>query len=393
MNAANHIASASVEFTIIVSARNVCGPKTGIPNQYSGFTDDELVGFVRQFRALCRNQPEIYGIPAMSNDAFVSTLAMLGDASALFDDTGCPLVHAFIARAKAEILRDIAEGTVKRTVRAFSELHDDVDANEYGGFCDNTINSRLHEYFARPTVSASDDAAREGFTDFFNDVQNHINTWLRHGRVEGVDYGKIDSAATATLIAAYEAFANAAANLSDAIDKVDDEASACAEDYPFSFSFDEVIYDIATWKETSVTRLRGETNSKPAAAQMTGAVVGSDRIARAGSFGIDGMVNNLAGYTFGDTWNGWQCPMFTKDVGLQLVGSWDATDGTMLRYDEAGDVFIVSTRSGNGTDTDTYVGTDVLTEDGMKRVYGIGAFGWTWDKAENVGGIDVEDQA
>lgn len=42
-----------------------------------------------------------------------------------------------IARSKSEILADIADGTVPATVATFSELHDYVDANCYGGLCDD----------------------------------------------------------------------------------------------------------------------------------------------------------------------------------------------------------------------------------------------------------------
>ncbi len=44
-----------------------------------------------------------------------------------------------IAVGKAEILADIATGTVPATVASFSELHDYVDANGYGGLFDRPI--------------------------------------------------------------------------------------------------------------------------------------------------------------------------------------------------------------------------------------------------------------
>jgi hypothetical protein len=40
---------------------------------------------------------------------------------------------------KQEILRDLATGdTIAAPVGSFADLHDHVDANEYGGFCDPT---------------------------------------------------------------------------------------------------------------------------------------------------------------------------------------------------------------------------------------------------------------
>ena len=46
------------------------------------------------------------------------------------------IIEHAIERSKAEILEDIAQGTVPDTVSSFSELHDYVDANEYGGLCE-----------------------------------------------------------------------------------------------------------------------------------------------------------------------------------------------------------------------------------------------------------------
>ena len=43
-----------------------------------------------------------------------------------------------VARSKREIIADIASGRVPATVKTFSELHDYVDANEYGGLCDES---------------------------------------------------------------------------------------------------------------------------------------------------------------------------------------------------------------------------------------------------------------
>jgi hypothetical protein len=68
-----------------------------------------------------------------------------------------------IARAQVEIAADIASGRVPATVTSFAELHDYVDANEYGGFCDEygPIDSR----------------------DNINFVQDTLDTWIRNGRI------------------------------------------------------------------------------------------------------------------------------------------------------------------------------------------------------------------
>jgi hypothetical protein len=45
-------------------------------------------------------------------------------------------IEAAVARSKEEIRADVAAGRVPASVARFSELHDFVDANEYGGLCE-----------------------------------------------------------------------------------------------------------------------------------------------------------------------------------------------------------------------------------------------------------------
>jgi len=42
-----------------------------------------------------------------------------------------------IMRMKSEILHDIADGNIPADIMHFRDLHDYVDANEYGGFCED----------------------------------------------------------------------------------------------------------------------------------------------------------------------------------------------------------------------------------------------------------------
>lgn len=65
------------------------------------------------------------------------------------------------ARAKAEILADIATGRVPADVASFAALHDYVDANEYGGLCEESID---------PTFVP------------VNEIQNSLDAWLARGR-------------------------------------------------------------------------------------------------------------------------------------------------------------------------------------------------------------------
>jgi hypothetical protein len=67
-----------------------------------------------------------------------------------------------VARSKREILADIESGRVPANVPDFSSLHDYVDANEYGGLCD--------------------DALFDDLLPIGNDVQIAVDEWLKAGR-------------------------------------------------------------------------------------------------------------------------------------------------------------------------------------------------------------------
>jgi len=75
-----------------------------------------------------------------------------------------------IELAKAEIRTDILCGVIPASVASFSELHDYVDANEYGGLCtDEFMNS-----------FDSEDAMIEAS----NTLQDAVHDWLYRGRID-----------------------------------------------------------------------------------------------------------------------------------------------------------------------------------------------------------------
>ena len=72
-----------------------------------------------------------------------------------------------VAMMRAEILACIRSGQIPQTVLTFSDLHDYVDANEFGGFCDPRCTL---------DVGADRDCA------FVNDAQDAIHYWLQDRR-------------------------------------------------------------------------------------------------------------------------------------------------------------------------------------------------------------------
>lgn len=76
---------------------------------------------------------------------------------------GVPVVE----RCKAEILADIASGRVPAAVAFFAEMHNHVDANEYGGACEGEV-----------------DAADQAQADFWNRVHEAVDAWIKTGALQ-----------------------------------------------------------------------------------------------------------------------------------------------------------------------------------------------------------------
>lgn len=98
------------------------------------------------------------------------------------DDDHDPLSHeheapapdcAAVERAKSEILADIASGRVPASVATFSELHDHVDANEYGGLCESP--------WCPEDWDAETDAERDARQDAGSRVQGAVAAWMLSG--------------------------------------------------------------------------------------------------------------------------------------------------------------------------------------------------------------------
>ncbi len=88
-----------------------------------------------------------------------------------------PEQQAFVKDAielgKRQIQFEIAIGRIPPTAIEFSELHNYVDANEFGGLCDD---NRLDALVDRDTNEGS-----EVFCEIANQVQAALDEWLRHG--------------------------------------------------------------------------------------------------------------------------------------------------------------------------------------------------------------------
>lgn len=98
-------------------------------------------------------------------------------------------------------------------------------------------------------------------------------------------------------------------------------------------------------------------------------------------FCFDGHTDTtFPGYTNGDTWNGWACPYFERDIAEQVAEYWmeihedNPDEGFESEYDPRRDAFLFHEP----------VHDEPLifesTEVEGKRLYAVGAYHWTWVK-------------
>lgn len=85
-----------------------------------------------------------------------------------------------VLRMKREILEDVAMGRVPVTVKTFAKLHDHVDANTYGGFCDDKGRSEIEAAFAG---AVEDGTISDGLMNFSNAAQDAVHAWISSGQM------------------------------------------------------------------------------------------------------------------------------------------------------------------------------------------------------------------
>lgn len=91
-----------------------------------------------------------------------------------------PTLEAVLATAKNEIIADVQARRVPADVVSFAELHDYVDANEYGGFCDDDATPAWIEAFGGRD---SNDALPDAYMAFVNEVQDALDKWIKGGGI------------------------------------------------------------------------------------------------------------------------------------------------------------------------------------------------------------------
>jgi hypothetical protein len=95
--------------------------------------------------------------------------------------TTIPTLNESIERMKKEILVDIKAERVPADCPSFSSLHDHVDANCYGGFCDDSTMQILIDHFG---VIDEDKGMPDALISHLNDAQDSIDRWIKEGGIK-----------------------------------------------------------------------------------------------------------------------------------------------------------------------------------------------------------------
>lgn len=87
------------------------------------------------------------------------------------------------------------------------------------------------------------------------------------------------------------------------------------------------------------------------------------------------------GYTSGRLWNGWATPHFEFEEAKRVTEGFNETAEFPMQYDEVYDQFyILDTET---SELEKWEGVEIQTAEGFKHVYGIGAYSWVWDEAND----------
>ena len=105
-------------------------------------------------------------------------------------------------------------------------------------------------------------------------------------------------------------------------------------------------------------------------------------------FTIDGFDHVYIGYTSGRRWNGWATPHFEFVEALEVMHDYNECAEPPMQYDEVYDQFYILDKE--TAELEVWKGENYNTIEGIKHLYGIGAYSMTWD---NITDYDIDNIA
>lgn len=91
-----------------------------------------------------------------------------------------PSVEQSISAMKAQLVGMVESGLIPVDVSSFSELHDYIDANCLGGFCDNDFAENMCAYYGGRDEN---EGMPDELMDYMNAAQDSIDAWVRNGEM------------------------------------------------------------------------------------------------------------------------------------------------------------------------------------------------------------------
>ena len=105
-------------------------------------------------------------------------------------------------------------------------------------------------------------------------------------------------------------------------------------------------------------------------------------------FTIDGFSYAYIGYTGDKRWNGWATPHFELAEALEVMHDYNECAEKLMQYDEVYDQFYILDKE--TAELEVWKGNDYHTAEGIKHLYGIGAYSMTWGETTD---YDIENIA
>lgn len=88
-----------------------------------------------------------------------------------------------IETMKKEIIEDVNAGRVPADCPSFSALHDYVDANCYGDFCEEEVMDALLDHFGGRDEN---EGMPDALMDYLNAAQDSIDSWIKEGGIKDI---------------------------------------------------------------------------------------------------------------------------------------------------------------------------------------------------------------